>query len=130
MTLAPFVFDDFYQLSIPPTPDAPASSPNQVSLDIILGSPGQSADYTSLLDGTVLFKHEKVSHRNVILGDTSTLPNKVLSIIGNIIDMPGTNDQLTLDFRVKGGVADLKKSFTIAGTTGDSVNFSIIVRFF
>ena len=130
-TLAPFMFDDFYLLTPPPPAGAPAPPPlpTPITLDLILGSLGQSADYTALLDGSVLFKHEKVSHTNVFLGDASSLSGKTLSIVGTIVDMPGTDNNLTLILKVNGGVNQLNQSFSAAGTTGDNVNFSLIVRF-
>jgi len=129
MALTPFTYDDYYQLTNAAPPGAPPPAPTPVTMDFILGSLGQSADYTAILDGKVLYKHEKVSHKTIPLGDTSTLTNKVLSVVGIIVDMPGTDDNLTLDFTVKGGVSPLTQSYSVKGTTGDMVNFSVIIRF-
>ena len=129
MSLSPFMYDDFYRLPPPPPAGTPAPEPIPVTLDFILGAVGQSADYTATLDGTVLYKHEKVSHTNVLLGDASSLGGKTLTINGFIVDMPGTSNELTLDFKITGGVDPLSQSFSATATTGDQVNFSVIVRF-
>jgi hypothetical protein len=98
-------------------------------MDLIFGSLGQSADYTLMIGATTVFHDEKVSHTDIPLGDTLSLAGKILTVVGNIIDMPGTNDSLTLTFNIKGGVNALTQSFSVAATTGDNVAISITVHF-
>jgi hypothetical protein len=128
--LPPFIFDDYYQVTNPPVPGTPDPAPAPVTMDFILGSLGQSATYTAILDGKSIYTHEHVSHKNIPLGDTAILANKVLSIVGNIVNIPGTDNNLTLDFTVNGGMSRLVKSYFVQGTAGDIVNFSIIIRFY
>jgi hypothetical protein len=98
-------------------------------MDLIFGALGQTVGYDVILDGTNLFHEEKVSHKGIPLGDTASLPGKTLKVTGNILDMPGTTDILSLDFNIKGGVSPLKKSYTVTATTGNAVDISLVVQF-
>ena len=129
MSLSPFLYDDFYQLTTPPPAGTPPPAPRAVTMDLIFGSLGQSADYTVTLDTTTLFQDEKDSHKNIPLGDTASLAGKTLKVVGNILDMPGTDNKLTLDFNIKGGVSPLTKPYSVTATTGDAVDISLIVQF-
>ncbi len=110
-------------------PASPAPVPTPVTMDLILGSVGQSADWSAHLDDITLFDHELESQINVPLGDTSSLSGKVLDIIGNIVDMNDTDNNLNLDFNIRGGAEPLSLSFTVAGNPGDVVRFLLRVEF-
>jgi hypothetical protein len=134
MILPSFTADDIYQLTAPAAPvssSAPASAPapTPVTMDVILGSGGQSAAWSADLDGTTLVDHERISQTNVPIGNTSTLSGMTLRVVGNIVDMPLTDNNLNLDFTVRGGVTTLNKSFTVVGSPGDMVRFLLRVTF-
>jgi hypothetical protein len=103
---------------------------SQITLDLIFGSLGQSPNYDIDLDGNSLVSAGTASITDFIVGTDTVLVGKVLKVTGNIVDMPGTDDKLTLTYRVKGGVSTLQRNFSVTGTTGDDVDFFITIRFF
>jgi hypothetical protein len=103
---------------------------SQITLDLIFGSLGQSPNYDIDLDGNSLASGGTASIKDFIVGTDTVLVGMVLKVTGNIVDMPGTNDKLTLTYRVKGGVSTLQQDFSVTGTTGDHVDFFITIRFF
>jgi hypothetical protein len=122
MALTPFTYDDYYVLE-------PHQDPN-ITMDFILGSPGQSADYTVQLDSTVLYNHQKTSLKDVNLGTPATLKDKILTVVGILTDMSGTDNNLTLDLKVTGGKAPLDVPYSVVATTGDTLPYSYTVRFY
>ena len=121
MALAPFLYDDYYQLK---------GDGSSITLDLIFGSLGQSPNYTVTLDSNVLIPHRTTSVKNFPLGSDTNINNMVLVITGAIVDMPGTNDVLSLDLNLKGGVHSLVQHYSVTGTTGDHVDISITIRFY
>jgi len=125
MALAPFLFDDFYQLK---------GDGTTITMDLIFGDLGQSPDYRVTLAGRVLIpdaNHDgTASVKDFPLGKDVDIVDQILVVTGLITDMPGTSDVLRITFRISGGKSLLIKNFSVNATTGDHVDISLTVRFF
>jgi hypothetical protein len=119
---SPFLYDDYYQLKADISP---------ITLDLIFGTIGQSPNYTVYLDDTALanLTHCGVSKKNIPVGNNTNLNGRILTIVGNLVDIPGTDDTLTLVMAVKGGKTDLTKKYSVTTTTGDAAALSLTIRF-
>jgi len=117
-----FLFDDYYQLT---------GDLSLVTLDLTFGSNGQSPNYSVYLDDTALpnLVHCGVSKKNIRVGNNMNLNGKVLTVVGELVDIAGTDDTLTLNMAVKGGKTDLIKNYRVITTTGDRAPVSLTVRF-
>lgn len=117
-----FSLDTFYELKNDGSP---------ILLDVLIGDVGQSPDYTVRLNTKKLLDHSKVSVKNFDLGLDKDIENKKLRINGNISDASKDSNLIELTVKVKGGVEDFKKKFTVTvDNEGEVVIFSIVIRFF
>ena len=117
-----FSLDTFYELKTDGSP---------ILLDVLIGDAGQSPDYTVRLNTKKLLDHSKVSVKNFDLGRDKDIENKKLRINGNISDASKDTNLIELTVKVKGGVEDFKKKFTVTvDNEGEVVIFSIVIRFF
>ena len=104
---------------------------SKITLDVLIGDEGQSPDYTVRLNTKKLLEHSNVSIKNFDLGIDTGLDGKALRINGNIADTSKTSNKIELTLRVKGGIDDLKKKFSVSvDDEGEVVLFSLVIRFF
>lgn len=119
---SPFISDSYYPLTEDLSP---------ATADLIFGAIGQSPNYTVYLNMFPIpgYTHVAESKTNIPLGDNTSLKGKILTIVGNIVDMPISDNLLTLDVTINGGKNKLQKSFSVSTITGDAVAVSITIRF-
>jgi hypothetical protein len=104
---------------------------SKITLDVLIGDEGQSPDYTVRLNTKKLLEHSNTSIKNFDLGTDSNVDGKALRINGNIADTSKNSNKIELTLRVRGGVEDLKKKFTVTvEEEGEVVLFSLVIRFF
>lgn len=104
---------------------------SKVTLDVLIGDEGQSPDYTVRLNTKKLLDHSNISIRNFALGIDTGLDGKALRINGNIADTSKESNKIELTLRIKGGIEDLKKKFSVTvDDEGEVVLFSLVIRFF
>jgi hypothetical protein len=117
-----FSLDAYYELK---------GDGSSVTLDVLIGDVGQSPDYNVRLNLKKLLEHAKDSIKNYVLGVDKDLENKKLRISGDITDTSKDSNRIELTLKLKGGVEDFKKKFTVTvGDEGEVVAFSIVFRFF
>jgi hypothetical protein len=126
MSIATFLFDDYYQLK---------GDGSTVTLDLIFGGLGQSPDYEVVLDGTKLIPdaahNGTASVMGFPLGKDTDLVDKDLVITGIVTNMPGTTNILSLNFRLNGGKSQLQKKYTATATAaGDYVDISLTAHLY
>ncbi|HEX2627960.1 MAG TPA: hypothetical protein VHM26_03085 [Chitinophagaceae bacterium] len=104
---------------------------SKVTLDVLIGDEGQSPDYTVRLNTKKLIEHSNASIKNFDLGIDTDLNGKALRINGNIADTSKQSNKIELTLRIKGGIDDLKKKFSVTvEDEGEVVLFSLVIRFF
>src|SRR5688572_9886173 len=100
---------------------------SKITLDVLIGDEGQSPDYTVRLNTKKLLEHSNTSIKNFDLGTDSNVDGKALRINGNIADTSKNSNKIELTLRVRGGVEDLKKKFTVTvEEEGEVVLFSLV----
>ncbi|HMJ46520.1 MAG TPA: hypothetical protein VK498_04280 [Ferruginibacter sp.] len=101
-----------------------------IKLDVITGTIGQSPDITVKLNSKKILEHANKSIKDLIIDVDNNLENKILKIIGNITDTSNDSDKIEVTLKVKGGVDDLSKKFTVTvEDEGEEVDIAFIIRF-
>lgn len=103
---------------------------SRVTLDVIIGSVGQNPDITVKLNTKKLLEHEKNTIRNLFIDTDESLPGKVLKVSGCVVDTSSDTNKIEVTLKVKGGIEDLTKKFTVTvDEDGEQVDLSFIIRF-
>ncbi len=117
-----FSLDTFYELK---------SDGTVILLDVLIGDEGQSPDYTVRVNTKKILEHASSSSKNFPVGNDHDLDGKSLRINGNIADTSKDSNKIELTIKLKGGVEDFKKKFSVTvEKEGEVVLFSIVLRFF
>ncbi|MEI9810303.1 MAG: hypothetical protein WDO16_21875 [Bacteroidota bacterium] len=104
---------------------------SNITLDVIFGDIGQSPDTSVKLNTKKLLTNHKQSVNSLLVGNDKELDGKVLRINGDIADTSKESNTITLRLRVKGGMEDINKKFTVTvEQDGEVVIFSLVIRFF
>jgi hypothetical protein len=102
-----------------------------ITLDVIIGDIGQSPDISVKLNSRKLLTNSKQSVSKLLIGNDSELDGKVLRINGNIADTSKDSNKIELTLKVKGGVGDINKKFSVTvQEEGEVAIFSLVIRFF
>lgn len=103
---------------------------SKITVDVLSGSAGQSPDITVKLNTKKLAAHENQSIKNLLIDIDENLKDKVLKIVGNIVDTSNDSNKIEVTLKVKGGAEELSKKFTVSvDEEGEQVDIAFVIRF-
>jgi len=102
-----------------------------IFLDVIIGDKGQKPDLDIKLNSKALLPPgQDTSIKNLLVGKDTDLDKKILKITGNVVDTADDSNKITVTIKVKGGVNDLSKKFSVSvEEDGEEVDIAFIIRF-
>jgi hypothetical protein len=104
---------------------------SKITLDVLIGDEGQSPDYTVRLNTKKLLEHSATSIKNFLIGIDNEVKGKAIRINGNVADTSKDTNKIELTVRLKGGIGDFKRKFSVTvEEEGEIVLFSIVLRLF
>ena len=103
---------------------------SDIKVDVLSGSAGQSPDITVKLNSKKLAEHENVSIKDLLIDVDENLKDKVLKIVGNIVDTSNNSNQIEITLKIRGGIEEFSKKFTVTvDEEGEQVDIAFVIRF-
>ena len=101
-----------------------------VILNVIIGDKGQSPDIDVKLNSKKLVTGQNDSIKNLEIGIDKAITGKVLKIAGNVVDTADDSNKIEVTVKLKGGVNDFSKKFSVTvEEDGEEVDLSFVFRF-
>lgn len=103
---------------------------SKITLEVIIGDKAQSTDISVKLDSKKLIEHQDVSIKNFLIDIDTNLDSKILKIAGNIVDTARDSNKIEVTLKLKGGVDDFSKKFSVTvEEEGERVELRFFIRF-
>ena len=102
----------------------------KITMDLIVGPMGQSPDIDVRLNTKKLLEGFNQSIKDLLIDVDSKLDGKVLRITGNILDVAKDSNKIEVTLKIKGGVTEFNKKFTVTvEEDGEHVDIAFTIRF-